>query len=71
MTDRVPAVTELLLPNATNNLGTIVGGVIVSHGDLGAAPVSVLRRHLHRGLPATREVEFHAPLPSSAVEPAR
>ncbi len=34
MTDRVPAITVLLLPTDTNHPGTIVGGVIPSHLEL-------------------------------------
>lgn len=33
MTDRVPAIKVLLQPKDTINLGTIVGGVILSHVD--------------------------------------
>jgi len=37
MTVRVPAVKVLLLPEDTNALGTIFGGVILSHVDLAPA----------------------------------
>ena len=37
MTDRVPAIKVLLLPKDTNALGTIFGGVILSHVDLASA----------------------------------
>jgi acyl-CoA thioesterase YciA len=33
----VPAIKVLLLPNDTNALGTIFGGVILSHADLTSA----------------------------------
>ena len=37
MTARVPAIKVLLLPKDTNALGTIFGGVILSHVDLASA----------------------------------
>ena len=37
MTERVPAIKVLLLPKDTNALGTIFGGVILSHIDLASA----------------------------------
>lgn len=37
MTDRIPAIKVLLLPTDTNALGTIFGGVILSHIDLASA----------------------------------
>ena len=37
MPERVPAIKVLLLPKDTNNLGTIFGGVILSHIDLASA----------------------------------
>ena len=35
--ERVPAIKVLLLPKDTNALGTIFGGVILSHVDLASA----------------------------------
>jgi len=35
--ERVPAIKVLLLPKDTNALGTIFGGVILSHIDLASA----------------------------------
>ena len=37
MSSRVPAIKVLLLPKDTNALGTIFGGVILSHIDLASA----------------------------------
>jgi len=37
MTERIPAIKVLLLPKDTNQLGTIFGGVILSHIDLASA----------------------------------
>jgi acyl-CoA thioesterase YciA len=62
MTDRVPAIKVLLQPKDTNPLGTIFGGVILSHIDLASAVEarkSGARRVVTR---AIREVEFHAPV---------
>jgi acyl-CoA thioesterase YciA len=62
MTDRVPAIKVLLLPKDTNNLGTIFGGVILSHVDLASA-VEARKVAPHRYVTkAMREVEFHAPV---------
>lgn len=61
-TDRVPAIKLLLLPKDTNALGTIFGGVILSHIDLASAVEarkSGARRFVTK---AMREVEFHAPV---------
>ncbi len=61
MPDRVPAIKVLLLPKDTNALGTIFGGVILSHIDLASAVEA--RKHGARRFvtKAMREVEFHAP----------
>jgi acyl-CoA thioesterase YciA len=62
MPDRVPAIKVLLLPKDTNNLGTIFGGVILSHIDLASA-VEARKRGAHRYVTkAIREVEFHEPV---------
>src|SRR3970040_991359 len=62
MSDRVPAIKLLLLPKDTNALGTIFGGVILSHVDLASAVEArklAARRFVTR---AMREVEFHEPV---------
>jgi acyl-CoA thioesterase YciA len=62
MTERVPAIKVLLLPKDTNALGTIFGGVILSHIDLASA-VEARKVAAHRYVTkAMREVEFHAPV---------
>jgi acyl-CoA thioesterase YciA len=60
--DRVPAIKVLLLPKDTNALGTIFGGVILSHIDLASAVEArkvAARRYVTK---AMREVEFHEPV---------
>jgi acyl-CoA thioesterase YciA len=58
----VPAIKVLLLPKDTNALGTIFGGVILSHIDLASA-VEARKTAAHRYVTkAMREVEFHAPV---------
>jgi acyl-CoA thioesterase YciA len=62
MSDRVPAIKVLLLPKDTNALGTIFGGVILSHIDLASA-VEARKVAAHRYVTkAMREVEFHEPV---------
>ena len=62
MSERVPAIKVLLLPKDTNNLGTIFGGVILSHIDLASA-VEARKVAPHRYVTkAMRAVEFHAPV---------
>lgn len=62
MSDRLPAIKVLLLPKDTNALGTIFGGVILSHIDLASA-VEARKTAPHRYVTkAIREVEFHAPV---------
>jgi acyl-CoA thioesterase YciA len=59
---RVPAIKVLLLPKDTNALGTIFGGVILSHVDLASAVEArkvAARRYVTK---AMREVEFHEPV---------
>lgn len=60
--DRVPAIKVLLLPKDTNALGTIFGGVILSHIDLASA-VEARKTAARRWVTkAMREVEFHEPV---------
>jgi len=60
--DRVPAIKVLLLPKDTNALGTIFGGVILSHIDLASA-VEARKAGAHRYVTkAMRAVEFHEPV---------
>jgi acyl-CoA thioesterase YciA len=62
MTERIPAIKVLLLPKDTNGLGTIFGGVILSHIDLASA-VEARKVAPHRYVTvAMREVAFHAPV---------
>ena len=62
VTDRVPAIKVILLPKDTNALGTIFGGVILSHIDLASA-VEARKAAPHRYVTkAMREVEFHQPV---------
>jgi acyl-CoA thioesterase YciA len=60
--ERIPAIKVLLLPKDTNELGTIFGGVILSHIDLASAVAArklAPRRYVTK---AMREVEFHEPV---------
>jgi len=60
--DRVPAIKVMLLPKDTNALGTIFGGVILSHIDLASA-VEARKAAPHRYVTKSmHEVEFHAPV---------
>jgi acyl-CoA thioesterase YciA len=62
MGERVPAIKVLLLPKDTNALGTIFGGVILSHIDLASAVEArkvAARRFVTK---AMREVDFHEPV---------
>jgi acyl-CoA thioesterase YciA len=62
MSSRVPAIKVLLLPKDTNALGTIFGGVILSHIDLASA-VEARKTAPHRYVTkAMNGVEFHAPV---------
>jgi len=62
MTERIPAIKVLLLPKDTNGVGTIFGGVILSHIDLASA-VEARKVAPHRYVTvAMREVAFHAPV---------
>jgi acyl-CoA thioesterase YciA len=60
--ERIPAIKVMLLPMHTNALGTIFGGVILSHIDLASA-VEARKAAPHRYVTkAMREVEFHEPV---------
>jgi acyl-CoA thioesterase YciA len=60
--NRIPAIKVLLLPKDTNALGTIFGGVILSHIDLASA-VEARKAGSHRYVTkAIHTVEFHAPV---------
>ncbi|MEO7133955.1 MAG: acyl-CoA thioesterase [Vicinamibacterales bacterium] len=62
MSTQVPAIKVLLLPKDTNALGTIFGGVILSHIDLASA-VEARKTATHRYVTkAMNAVEFHAPV---------
>lgn len=62
MPERVPAIKVLLLPKDTNALGTIFGGVILSHVDLASA-VEARKTAPHRYVTkAMNAVEFYAPV---------
>ena len=62
MSEAIPAIKVLLLPKDTNALGTIFGGVILSHIDLASA-VEARKAAPHRYVTkAMREVEFHQPV---------
>jgi acyl-CoA thioesterase YciA len=58
----IPAIKVILLPKDTNAMGTIFGGVILSHVDLASA-VEARKAAPHRYVTkAMREVEFHEPV---------
>src|SRR5918996_1532210 len=62
MSELVPAIKVILLPKDTNAMGTIFGGVILSHIDLASA-VEARKIAAHRYVTkAMREVEFHEPV---------
>ena len=60
--ERVPAIKVLLLPKDTNALGTIFGGVILSHVDLASAVEARKTASRRWVTKAMREVEFHEPV---------
>jgi acyl-CoA thioesterase YciA len=60
--ERIPAIKVLLLPKDTNALGTIFGGVILSHIDLASAVEARKLKALRFVTKAMREVEFHQPV---------
>ena len=58
----IPAIKVILLPRDTNAMGTIFGGVILSHIDLASA-VEARKAAAHRYVTkAMRQVEFHEPV---------
>jgi acyl-CoA thioesterase YciA len=59
---RVPAIKVLLLPKDTNALGTIFGGVILSHIDLASAVEARKTAPRRWVTKAMREVDFHEPV---------
>jgi acyl-CoA thioesterase YciA len=60
--ERIPAIKVIMLPKDTNGLGTIFGGVILSHIDLASA-VEARKAAPHRYVTrAMHEVEFHEPV---------
>ena len=62
MPERIPAIKVILLPRDTNAMGTIFGGVILSHIDLASA-VEARKAAPHRYVTkAMRAVEFHEPV---------
>jgi acyl-CoA thioesterase YciA len=62
VSERVPAIKVILLPKDTNALGTIFGGVILSHIDLASA-VEARKAAPHRYVTkAMHAVEFHEPV---------
>lgn len=62
MTERIPAIKVLLMPKDTNPMGTIFGGVILSHLDLASA-VEARKAAPHRYVTkAMREVDFREPV---------
>jgi acyl-CoA thioesterase YciA len=62
MSEAIPAIKVLLLPKDTNALGTIFGGVILSHIDLASAIEARKIAPHHFVTKAMREVEFHEPV---------
>jgi acyl-CoA thioesterase YciA len=60
--ERVPAIKVLLLPKDTNALGTIFGGVILSHIDLASAVEARKTARRRWVTKAMHEVEFHEPV---------
>ena len=62
MTERVPAIKVLLMPKDTNPMGTIFGGVILSHIDLASAVEARKTAPHHYVTKAMREVDFREPV---------
>ncbi len=60
--ERIPAIKVLLLPRDTNAMGTIFGGVILSHLDLASAVEARKIAPRQYVTKAMREVEFHEPV---------
>ena len=61
-TAKEPALRIILLPKDTNGMGTIFGGVILSHMDLAGAVEARRHRIASFVTVAMREVEFHEPV---------
>src|SRR5437867_234580 len=59
---RIPAIKVILLPKDTNAMGTIFGGVILSHIDLASAVEARKAAPLRYVTKAMREVDFHQPV---------
>jgi acyl-CoA thioesterase YciA len=59
---REPAIKVILLPKDTNSLGTIFGGVILSHVDLAATVEARKTAPLRFVTRAMRAVEFRQPV---------
>lgn len=62
MSERAPAINVLLLPKDTNALGTIFGGVILSHIDFASAVEARKTAPLRYVTRAIRAVESQAPV---------
>src|SRR4029078_11019351 len=62
MRDRIPAIKVRLLPKDTNALGTIFGGVILSHIDLASEVEERKNARPKYVTKAMNSVEFHAPV---------
>ena len=60
--EQQPAIRLVMMPRDTNALGTIFGGVILSHIDLASAVEARKTAPLRYVTKAMREVEFHAPV---------
>ena len=60
--DKVPSIRRLMMPRDTNALGTIFGGVILSHVDLASAVEARKVAPCRYVTKAMREVEFHEPV---------
>jgi acyl-CoA thioesterase YciA len=61
-TSKEPALRIILLPKDTNGMGTIFGGVILSHMDLAGAVEARRHRIAYFVTVAMREVEFKEPV---------
>ncbi|MPZ77035.1 MAG: acyl-CoA thioesterase [Deltaproteobacteria bacterium] len=59
---REPTLRVTMLPRDTNALGTIFGGVILSHIDLAGGVAAAREARRHFVTRAMREVEFIAPV---------
>jgi acyl-CoA thioesterase YciA len=61
-TSKEPALRIILLPKDTNGMGTIFGGVILSHMDLAGAVEARRHRTAHYVTVSMHEVEFQEPV---------